>query len=772
MSAQTLIFSIFLVLFSFLGLAQKSVPRALEIQGDWTEYIRFISNIGSGKEVFEDVLFREILNLEGIENLPGFESPERTRIVLSTYELAHRRIVDFVKYATEKGFRFKIVLDGNLLHQFKPLSLKKLEKLTPSQREYYFRTYDMNQDGQVTQSDADLFNKKHAITRWCWRELQKLPKSLVKLISSPHEVIPHPNLNYPRIHHLKEYGIQFRQDGQWVDQKSWIPSSNLTDTGQRGRISNSYANYLRYIRASESVWRKALKKKKITQKSFDDFINAQTENERYQIRYAKTNHNPQTNQPLRSGHIQVGMLFQNPLIIKTFKSDLLERWSRGYEKGLFFDELPPRSRYFPQVILREHNGHISRLNLYSSEGLQLEGAETDFVFRAYQQILGDPGNIIKVFKTSQFVMTHPKILAKIKKAIAGPEFERAFMIVDGNFSTETYSAFPYLSIPRVNDRPYTAWTKALEHQEISQETQRKILESMFSFDGHMGIYGASDGVKLHAKFSYLEYIDSRGTRHHVVIQGSGNLSMNAGKGNADALIVFDTTDPRLKNQVSPYFEALEKNPRTRPLLETYLQKRLAHVIRYNQEALAEIKKNQFEYSKKAKFMEENHHLLNMKDGLLTVSFAQLLKGELSLLEEKNFLQRFLNILRDPKTGNGSAFNKNLTKILQFYTNLSNTPLRFQDFDQMLYMSNPQTHPYQGLQRRLIFDWLKRESPGKQEELETKLQRLFTNLTRFDKSHRDILLDPFARKILADCNAHFKRLGLEENHLSINVKEVP
>lgn len=759
---------------SFGNYAQKESKPAIIINGDWTKSLDMVVNIGENSQNFESILFDEILNLEKIRKIKNFKSPSQTKIILSTYELQHRRVVDFVALAVSEGFQVEVVADGNILHHFTELDQEEIDRLTDRQKEYYYRNYDLDGNGIVSSSDAQKYNAKYELTRWCWSELQKTQQaspSLLKLIASPYEVVPDPNLNFPRIHHWKEYTIQFRENEKWLDVKSFIPSSNLTNTclnHEQGRISGSFVNQLRYTRAPLPEWEEALAQNKIRQADFNHFVNA-TGEDKYKIAFARTAKDKITGDPLRNGHVQFGMIFKDPLVLQILKEQQLKNWELGYKKNLFFDQLSPRSSYYPEIIFdNKKNKTYSKLRAFFSEGVQLSGAESDFVFTAYNTIFSDPGNSIRVFKTSQFVATHPKIISKINLAMMSEKFEEAFMVVDGNFSTETYSAFPSLVLSQINDQPMTPWTKSISANHLSQKRKSQILNSMFSFDGQEGIYGGKDGIKLHAKMSYIEYVDSRNVRHYVVIHGSGNLSVNAGKGNADGLIVFDTTDSKLKSIIDPYFEGLKQNPRTKDFLSTYLQKRLAHVINYNEQALREVKARGFERSSAAKFIESNYELLNINKGTLTYEFSRLLKGQLSEVQEKLALASAINLIT--KNNNGSDFSKNLLKTLRFYQG-TGAPLRFEEFHQMLYLSNPQNNPSSGFIKRLRVEWLKRVTQGEKITLTKKYHSLVSRLSRFHAGDgQSYFPTAIELEILANCNQHFKNLNLNsKEYLKLNTK---
>lgn len=753
------------IFFAFQLFAQKDISESVIIKDDWTNHFEYLFNIGDKAVNFENILFQEILNLERVEKLPGFESPKRTRFILSTYELQHRGVVDFVKMAISNGYQVKVIADGNVIQKFKPLTKNQIAKLSDNQKSYYYKTYDINEDGIVDKSDIEKVNSRNKISRWCWSELEKLQAQkpgLLKLMSSPSESVPGINLNFPRIHHWKEYGVQFYKNGNWADIISLIPSSNLTNTclnHEKGRISNSLANFLRYTRADQSAWDKALREKKITEASYQNFMNAEGE-DKYKIQFAKTSDNPQTGKKLRSGHVQFGQFFRSSKILKIFKGRPVDRWVNQYRQNKFFDSARAKKRFLPEVIFDDKKkGTYSRLRAYYSEGLKVANADTDFVMTAYNSILSDPGNSLRVFKSTQFVATHPRIINKINQALGNDVFEDFMMVVDGNFSSETYSAFPRLVSSQINDQAFTPWTKALKLNDLSPEQKLKTLSSMYSFDGNLGIYGGREGIKLHAKMSYMEYIDSHGVRHYVVIHGSGNLSVNAGKGNADGLIVFDTTDSRLKEQIDPYFEGLKNNARTKPFLETLLQKRLAHMIKYNHESSLEVKARGFDKAKEVRIIEQNYDLLNIDNGKLTKEFANLIKGNLTKALEGQKLDEIIAILSSEQA-NLSAFNKNFVDILKYFRKLE-TPFRLDQLIQSLYLSNPQNHPYQGFTKRIEIEWLKTINKKDREAFAKEFRQLINGMTRFSNSHEEVLLDPTAREIISNCDLHFRNLGVDD-----------
>ncbi len=177
----------------------KKATKSVIVKDHWSKYINFYSNIGEEASNFEAILFSEILNFKNTQSLKKFSSADNTRFVLSAYELQHRDVVDFVREGLAKGFHFKIVVDGNLLEEFKPLSKAQLEKLTDHQRSFYYTSYDLNRDGIVDADDAAKYNKRYRVTKWCWSQLQQLQsenKRNLKLISSPYEVVPaRENLN-------------------------------------------------------------------------------------------------------------------------------------------------------------------------------------------------------------------------------------------------------------------------------------------------------------------------------------------------------------------------------------------------------------------------------------------------------------------------------------------------------------------------------------------------------------------------------------------------
>ncbi len=453
------------------------------------------------------------------------------------------------------------------------------------------------------------------------------------------------------------------------------------------------------------------------------------------------------------------MLFNESEIIEKFKTNPIKNWEEMYQKSLFFDEAKPRDKFLPEIIFDDSKTQsYSRLRAYFSEGNALNRADSDFVNTAYRSIFSDPGNSLRVFKTSQFVATHPRVIQKLTEAFSSSEFEEAFMVVDGHFSAENYSAFPYLILSRPNDQAFVPWTRAVDMNPLDLKRKEQIANSMFSFDGSEGIYGGREGVKLHAKVSYMEYVDSRGVRHYVVIHGSANLSVNAGKGNADGLIVFDTTDPSLKKIIDPYFEGLKNNPRTKPFVETYLQKRMAHLIKYNASASKELLEHGFESSRLPKIIEDNYKLLNINDGKLTHEFAKLLKGEMALDSERSFLIEVIETIT--KESNQSAYSKNVLKLLRYYSQLD-TRLRLEQLEQMLYLANPQNHPYEGFIKRVKVEWLKRVNQNQKAELESLFDKVILEMARFQNGSESINLKPTVREIYNNCNIHFKNLGLSD-----------
>jgi hypothetical protein len=671
---------------------RNSVPlsASVELAGSVGDYVQFLYNRGRGAVSFKDTVL-DMLRPESIRGIKGFRSYQSTRLDISVYEFRLLETLKPIETLLKKGMQFRFVADPSTFTPFRALTEIELGALSPEQSENYIKSYDKDGDGIVGESDERFLNQEKFVSIEAFKKLEALRKKYpkqVELINPPNEYVSTSEvLPFPRLHHLKDISIDFFRDGAWRSQVSLRSSANLTDSCMHFRIAQSEGNKQRYVDGN-----------------FDG------------TNYAKGS----------QGNIQFGAFLKGETILDSIQA-VKEEWLALYKKKKHFDEGKLRETILPRIVINDPKGYRSTLQTFYSEGTKAEGRKTvDPVLVAVHH-LSDPDKSLRVHYSTQFVSTHTSKNHALRYLIdkAGNKMEDFFMLVDGNFAVEPYSAVPHLAFaPSLSMQYGTLEGKSV--RDLPSLPDKLDWENAIGvYEGFKDVYGAP-GDKLHAKVDYYEYVTRSGERHYVVVWGSANSSKNSSKGNADALHLLDTTDPSVGKSVKKYFQGIRSDKRIFSYALAYLDRRFRETFHWDQKILNE------------EFLQK---------------FADYLSGTHSGPKQLKLLIAELG-----RAKARSEYGANFLKLLRWYSTNVAQDLVWSDFYVLLEISNPKKANPDALAVDLAKRW----------GLNTKvkfnsLNRTFESLSK-TKSFGDVSKN--MARILQNCSVYLQRLGVRQNPSTI------
>ena len=652
------------------------------VTGNASDSIQFLYNRGEGQVHFLTEL-KSFLDPARIAKLPGYKSRQKTRITLMTYELRSRDIKDLIAANLAAGSEVRAIVDASPIAQLKPLTDAEVAKLTPNQRLYYRDAYDRNNDGKITSEDIDVVNEERYLSAQIWKQLQALKpkyKDRLELVTPPFELVPEfDHFAYPHLTHFKWYAVEFQNaKGEWVPAEALVGSANLTDSCLDKRISGSKVNKERYLNGEAYTYTKG-----------------------------------------SEGNIQFASRISNPEVLQATKGPL-EEWIALYKEGKNFDLAKPISKLWPRVVFQGKDGSVNGvLQAYFSEGTKVEGRSAIDPTSAIMKILS-AAKEVKVIYDSQFVFTHKAYARHLRHHLARGGLEDLFIMVDGTFVAEDFSAVSdLLFAPRISNSPGVLPTKAISDYHPLPDgldwTQK-----VFGFDGFAGVFGSKDPDKLHTKLSYYEYLDDKNVRHYLVAWGSANKSTNASRLNADGLYILDTIDAEMAKPVKAFFEGLKNEERKRSFSELYLE----------------------------------HRFLEMVNPDTNVFNKDYLKDFSDYLSKPS--KKSLSKLIDPleKAGAKTIYGENAIRVLRWYDEYSEKKLDWSELSLVLFVAHPKNVLQIGLSEALQRRWLgAKASPA--------AKQTFAKLVKSLKSSvKDDLPPPkTVQEIIKHCTPFLKRMGV-------------
>lgn len=513
---------------------EGDLPPSVFVDHSWKDSIRLIYNRGEGAVSFLSEQL-ELLNPDSIAKLPSFQGFENLRVTMMAFEFRSMEIFRSLRLLIEKGASLRLVLDPSTYTLFEPASEETIASWTPTQKKYYLKNYDHNDDGVVDAADAEEDNRDYLVTHRVYQELLALQKAYpkqVELIAPPHEIVPvDRSRNYPRMMHYKISAIETRSDAKskdWRQQKAIIGSANPTDSCLNRRLSPGKENIERYISGVGEV----------------TYVNNS------------------------EGNIQFGAVIEGEATLTALKGPI-EEWIGLFEDGGHFDDSAEPLAASPRIVFKEKDlARSSVLQAVFSEGQRLTFKKPSDPLDSITRILMQPEIKLKVYYDSQFVFSHGGQARNLRRKLADSELEEFGVFVDGNFATQPYSAMAELLFsPRMD---MTRGVMARRAVQNTVEEVRDWQDNVFVFEGERGIFGVK-GDKLHTKLSYFEYETPKGERHHLVVFGSANKSTKAGRMNADGLLVLDSLDPQIGVQMRKFFTALRAHRKMRPFASSWLE---------------------------------------------------------------------------------------------------------------------------------------------------------------------------------------------------------
>lgn len=667
---------------------RHSVPLSpsVELKASISDHVEFLYNRGRGAVSFRDTVLA-MLEPEYLKSLKGFRSFKTTRLDLSVYEFRLLEILDPIETLLKKGIHLRFVADPSTYSVFKPLREGDFDSLSEAQKNAYIKSYDLDGDGEVTSQDAEQINERRFVSIQAFsqlRELQQKYPAQIELIEPPLEIVSGSDLlPFPRLHHLKDVSVDFYKEGVWKPQISLRSSANLTDSCMHHRIAQSHGNKQRYVNR--------------------DFASTN---------YAKGS----------QGNVQFGALIKGENILANIQ-EIKETWLNLYKKKKHFDEGSLRETILPRIVFEDPRGFRSTLETYYSEGTKAEGRKKiDPVLAAVHHLSG-PDKTLRVHYSTQFVSTHTAKNHALRYLIdkAGDKMEDFFVLVDGNFATQSYSSLPHLAFaPSVALQFGTLEGKVIK--DIPELPAKLDWQNTIGvYEGNQGVFGA-DADKMHAKVDYYEYVTRDGQRHYLVVWGSANSSKNSSKGNADVLHVLDSTDPYVGKSVRSYFKALKTDSRVFPFSQSYIDRKLRDAFNWDQRILNE------------DFIRD---------------FERFLSG--AKLRQKN-LDYFIKQFSLAKTH--SEFGENFLKILKWYSANVDKKLNWQSFYIILQVSNPGHQIPDSLISDLAKKWSVKKPAAK-----TALKRVISNLGKLESFGS---VSKNVSRILQNCSLYLKRLGIRQS----------
>lgn len=668
---------------------------SLEIKGSLSDYIQFVYNRGKGSVSFRDLVLT-MLSADNIRSLKGFKSFKTTRIDVSVYEFRLMETLGPIEDLLKKGVHLRFVADPSTFTRFKSMTAAQFKALSSSQKNAYTQSFDRNKDGRVSEADAEIINEENFVTIEAHKQLETLKVKFpnqVELVQPPLEYVSKSKLlNFPRLHHLKDVAIDFLKDGEWRSQISLRSSANLTDSCMSRRIAQSYGNKLRYVTRD----------------------------------FAGTNYAAGS-----QGNVQFGALFNGEALLASLQK-VKEHWIALYNKKKHFDEGKLSKTILPRVVIEDSRGHRSTIETYYSEGTKGEGRKTvDPVLVALHHLSG-PDKVLKIAYSSQFVSTHGSKNQALRYLMdkSGDRMEDFFVLVDGNFATQPYSALPQLAFaPSLSAQFGTLEGKAYRELPLLPE-KLDWPNNIGVYEGGKDVYGA-EADKLHAKVDYYEYVTRDGERHYLVVWGSANSSKNAGKGNADALHVLDTTDASVTKGIKEYFKALRSDSRVFPFSMAYLDRKFREAFQWDQRILNE------------DFLRD---------------FSEYLSGKSTSFKLDEAIKELVRAKAHDEYG------ENLIKLLTWYEGEVSKPLAWSDLYVLLELANPKRQIPPALTSDLAKRWNLDTKPAL-----ASIQRTVKALKKvstFGGINQNML------RILKNCATYLKRLGVQQNPSSLFTEVQP
>ncbi len=651
-------------------------------QSSWDDGVRFIYNRGEGGVDYEDFLLNEVLNPNKIKKIKGFKEFSSTRIVLMTYEVRSQKVIERIQELLRLGCKVLVVSDSSTFEFLKIPPKKVQASWSKRQREYFQASFDLDGDGKVTDADVDLKNRKLFLSNEAWRRLKALARQypkLLELVSTPYAVVPESEAqNYIKLTHLKWYGVDFRgKDGKFKPVLAFVSSANLTETCLAKRVEISRSNQERYL---------------------------QGEN----FQYAQGS----------QGHVQFGALLEGEKILVALQGPR-DEWIELFRQGKPFDERSLPATLYPRIVFKDG----SVLQAFYTEGTRIQSRKPiDVVWAAITPILSNSANQLKVYYDSQFVFSHKQLALMIRHQLVSGNAEELGIFIDGNYAVAPYSALPdLLFAPRVQDSFGVLPGKALQ-QVVALPKNLKWQDSVFVYDGEKGVVGAPPD-KLHTKLTYFEYEDSSGIRHYVVVWGSANKSSNAGKLNADGLFVLDSPDPKVREQVLPFFQALKTDSRMRSYSKAYVEQRLLELIKPDRKIFNE------------RFIRELTELLDHP-------------------KNNKALQPLLSKLK--QAGGMNKAGEGFLKLLSWYIRNAEQGLSWEDF-YLIHALASKPHPPQfGLLQDIKERWLARTHS---KAARASLSRIFNAM---DWKAPEPPNSPVMQEIVRGCEAFLLKLGVKNS----------
>jgi hypothetical protein len=506
--------------------------RSVQLDIHWFDFLNFSFNRGPGAVDYKSEVLK-FLDPSFLRAQGGFKSFSNSRLTISTFEFRSIEVIREIEKLLEKGVHLRIVMDGAYIYPFKLPSDEIWNSWTDSQKIYFLRSYDKDSDGTVSVKDSHRVNRERRLAVHAWEMLIDLKSRFsnqVDLIHPPIEVVPSGDRNlYPRLHHMKllSYEIRSSKQASWGEPIfAWATSANFTETGLSRRITNTDD----YIEGADPVY-----------------------------------------DPKSEGQIQFGASFraQSKDSREAIKALIghLDEWAGAYQAGKTFDQVEPGERQNPRVVFKDG----SSLQAFFSEGVQLNGKQTIDPLWVMAKILARKDIEVITYYDAQFVFTHTQVARLLRSTLQEHKPERFGLMVDSSQALANWSALPDLIFAPFRREGFGVYPgKALESYEplpLELDWQRNIR----IYRGGDTFYSRNND-KLHLKARYFEFIDSMGITHHVVLWGSANSSHNASKLNADVYYLFQSPDPKVGEQIRPFFETLLADPRMHSYSLAFLEK--------------------------------------------------------------------------------------------------------------------------------------------------------------------------------------------------------
>lgn len=508
--------------------------RSVQLDINWFDFIQFNFNRGPEAVDYKAEVLR-FLSPSFLQNQAGFKSFKNSRLSMSTFEFRSVEVIQATEKLLEQGVHLRVIMDGAYIYPFELPTDEVWNSWSDHQKRYFLKSYDKDGDGTVSEKDAHRVNRERRLAVHAWGLLIDLKKKYpgqVDLIHPPIEVVPSGEKNlYPRLHHMKllSYDLRSSRRADWGSPIfAWATSANFTETGLSRRITNT-----------------------------DDYIAGQDP----------------IYDPKSEGQIQFGASFKASTkdsreAIKALIGHL-DDWASAYQAGKTFDQVEPGDRQNPRVVFKDG----SSLQAFFSEGVQMNGKQTIDPLWVMAKILARKDIQLTTYYDAQFVFTHTQVARLLRSTLQYHKPERFGLMVDSSQALAPWSALPAMIFAPFRREGLGVYPgKALESYEP--------LPSEVEWQKNIRVYRGGDTLssrindKLHLKARYFEFIDSMGVTHHVVLWGSANSSHNASKLNADVYYLFQSPDPRVGEDVRPFFEALTQDPRMHPYSTAFLEKNL------------------------------------------------------------------------------------------------------------------------------------------------------------------------------------------------------